>query len=121
MRIRYSIHPDDHRIIFIFFTIWVVSLLLSALLFIFGPPLIPLWYSLTLPVEQLAPKIAAWTFPGLGAVITILSLWQARRTDFDHNRYLARLSLISGLVLLIFLLIAQLRIIKIILWILGGL
>ena len=114
-RFHFSIHHQDQRLVFLFFAIWVISLLVSALLYLFGPPFIPLWYSLPLPAEQLAPKIFVWVFPGLSAVAMILSLWQGRRADLEHERYLARLSLLSGLVLLIFLLIAQLRITKIIL------
>lgn len=114
-RFRYSIHHEDQRLVFLFFALWVISLLLSALFFLFGPSYLPLWYSLPLPAEQLAPKIYVWVFPGLSAVITLLSLWQGRRTDLDHERYLARLSLLSGLALMVCLLIAQIRIMKIIL------
>ena len=112
---RYSIHHEDQRLVFMFFALWVVSLLLSALFYLYGPPFVPLWYSLTVTTEQLAPKAYIWVFPAISAVVTVLSLWQGRRSQLEHERYLARLSLLSGLVLMVLLLIAQLRILKIIL------
>ena len=115
MRWRYSIHHQDQKLVFLFFALWVATLLLSALVFMFGPPLIPLWYSLPLLREQLASSEYVWVFPAVSATITLVSLWQGRRSDLEHERYLARLSLISGLALMVILLIAQLRIIKIIL------
>jgi hypothetical protein len=115
MRWRYSIHQEDQRIIFLFFVLWVTSLLISGLFFIFGPPFIPLWYTVPLAAEQLADRMFIWVFPALSFVILILSLWQGRRTNMEHERYLARLSLISGLILMVFLLVAELRILKIIL------
>lgn len=115
MRWRYSIHHQDQKLVFLFFALWTTTLLLSALVFLFGPPLVPLWYSLPLAREQLAASEYVWVFPGLSAVITLMSLWQGRKSDLEHERYLARLSLISGLALMVFLLLAQIRILKIIL------
>lgn len=115
MRIPYSIHTSDRKLVIVYFLIWVAVLLMSSLFFLFGPPFLPLWYSQTVEAEQLAPKLFIWVFPGVASVILILSLFFGRKTDLEHERYLARLSLWSGLVLLGFLVLAQLRILKIIL------
>ncbi len=115
MRWHYSIHQQDQKLVFLFFALWTTTLLLSALAYMFGPPLVPLWYSLPLEPEQLSPSEYIWVFPALSATVMILSLWQGRRSDLEHERYVARLSFISGLALMVFLLIAQLRILKIIL------
>lgn len=115
MKIKFKLHQDDRRLVFVFFAVWVLILTLTALMYIFGPPYLPLWYSLTVPQEQLASKAFVWIFPGLSTLIMLIGLWSGRRTDLEHERYLARLSLICGLVLMFLLLLAQLRILKIVL------
>lgn len=115
MRWHYSLHQHDRRITFMFFVLWVMTLLLSSLFYIYGPLYLPLWYSLTIASDQLAPRYYIWVFPLINTIILMFSLWYGRHTDLDHERYIARLSLLTGLVLMILLLIAQLRIIKIIL------
>lgn len=93
----------------------MLILLLSSLFFLYGPPFVPLWYSQPVAAEQIAPKVFIWVFPVLASVVLVLSLFFGRKTELEHDRYLARLSLWSGLVLFLFLLIAQIRILKIIL------
>lgn len=88
---------------------------MSSLFYLYGPPFFPVWYSRTVEAEQLAPKVFIWVFPSVATVILILSLFFGRKTDLEHERYLAKLSLWSGLILFLFLLVAQLRILKIIL------
>lgn len=115
MKWKFSIHQQDRRLVFIFFVLWVVSLLLSSLFYLYGPPFIPLWYSLAVETDQIAPKIFIWVFPVISALILIVSLWNGRCTTMEHERYIARLSLLSGLVLMALLLISQFRILKIVL------
>jgi hypothetical protein len=115
MRWQYSIHSQNKKFLFIFFALLTVSLLLSAILYLFGPPLIPLWYSLPSPAEQLAPKVYFWVFPILSVLVAILAIWQGRKSNLEHSFYLSRLAFVSGLVLLALLLIAQVRIMKVIL------
>jgi hypothetical protein len=114
-RFRFAIHSEDRKLVIIFFLLWVVVLLMSSLFFLYGPPFFPVWYSRTVEAEQLAPKVFIWVFPSVATVILVLSLLFGRKTDLEQERYLAKLSLWSGLILFAFLLIAQLRILKIIL------
>lgn len=115
MRWRFKLHQADHRLVFLFFLLWVFALVLSALFYLYGPPVIPLWYSLNILEQRLAPSYYIWVFPAMSTVILLISLFNGRRTNLEHERYLARLSLLTGLALQFLILIAQLRIIKIIL------
>lgn len=112
---RYSLHEEDRRLAFLFFVGWVLSLLMSALFYLYGPLYAPLWYSLTVKSDQIATREWMWVFPGISTLILFVSLWTGRRSNLEHERFLARFSLLAGLALMVLLLIAQLRIIKIVL------
>lgn len=108
-------HEHHNRVLFSLITLWIILLLFASLLYLFGPPLLPLWYSLVVPEEQLAIREYVFIFPGVGASIVLLSLWFGRKSDLEHEEYLATLSLWGGCVLLFLLLVSLLRIIKVVL------
>lgn len=91
--------------------IWLGGLVVAF----FGPPFVPLWYSLTVSEEQLAPRLWTLAIPGLSGAIALVSLWFGRHTALEHESYVATISLWSGAGLLSFLLLAFLRIIWVVL------
>lgn len=94
---------------------WVLLTALSAGLYFFGPPLVPLWYSLVVPSEQLAPSLWLASFPALSGSIALIATWHSRRTALEHSEFLARVSIWGGIMILGFLLVALIRIMKVIL------
>ncbi len=108
-------HPGQQWLVSTILVLTGSISLLAILLFIWGPPLLPLWYSLTVSEEQLVPKIWVISVPALALAITAATLWFGRHTALDHEKYVAALSLGSGLALLTMLLIAFLRIAKVVL------
>lgn len=115
MRSPISFHKHHSQIIAVLFGQTAVIGIFSTLLYLFGPSYVPLWYSLVEPSEQLAPRLYVLTIPALAGAITLLTLWYGRRTQLGHEEYLATLSLWSGNILLFLLIIALLRIMKVIL------
>lgn len=100
------------RLLMITLGIWMVTAVVSGLLFWFGPPHLPLWSSLTQPDEQLAPSWGIVSIPLLSTFFLIVGLWYGRKTDLDHENYLAGLNwwaicLLQGLLLLALLRIAK--------------
>ncbi len=110
-----SFHDHHQKLVIVLLVQLGVVALFSGLLYLFGPEYIPLWYSLVESSEQLAPRIAIGVMPGLALGIVILALWYGRRTKLEHEEYLASISLWSGNILLAFLLLALLRIMKVVL------
>ena len=108
-------HSYHSRLITALLSILALIFLFSSVLAFFGPPVLPLWYSITLSEEQLAPRIFAFSIPVLASGITVFSLWFGRKTHLEHEHYLATISLWSGACLLTLLLIAVLRIVKVVL------
>lgn len=115
MRSPLSFHRHHSRIVVVLLGQTAVIGILSVLLYLFGPNYVPLWYSLVEPGEQLAPRLHVLAIPALAGVIMLLTLWYGRRTQLDHEEYLASISLWVGNILLFLLEIALLRIMKVIL------
>lgn len=113
MRLGLKFHPDHQRLVWITLIVFGVITALSLLLFFFGPPFLPLWYSLAVVEEQLASREWVFSLPLLAFFILLVSLWFGRHTALDHERYVAAISLWSGISLLALLLLALLRIIKV--------
>lgn len=107
-------HEHHSRLVVILVVLWFVITGLAFLLYFFGPPFLPLWYTLVEPAEQLAPNLFILTIPLLALAILVVSMWYGRRSDLDHEDFLAANALWSGSALLVLLLIALIRIIKII-------
>ncbi len=115
MRTLISFHRHHTRIVAVLLGQAAVIGILSSLLYLFGPNYLPLWYSLVEPSEQLAPRISIFAIPAVAGAITLLTLWYGRRTQLDHEEYLASISLWGGNILLFLLEIALLRIMKVVL------
>jgi hypothetical protein len=94
---------------------WAVICVLSAVLFWIGPTTLPLWYSLTQFSEQLAPSWAIASVAGLSTFFVIIGFIFGRTTDLDHEAYLANINWWSVVMLQGLLLMALLRIIKVVL------
>lgn len=114
-RLLPSFYSHHTRWFLLLWGLWGTLTTLSAGLYSFGPPLVPLWYSLVVPAEQLAPSIWLGTLPALGLGIAIITTWHSRRTSLEHSEFLSRVSLWSGIILLGFLLVALARVMKVIL------
>lgn len=115
MRLASPFHPHHIRLILISGALCGIIGFFSAALWVWGPPQLPLWYSLVTPAEQLAPKHFLAALPGLSAVTLLITLWFGRKTQLEHEQYLALLSLWTGIFLQAFLLIGLVRIMKIVL------
>jgi hypothetical protein len=66
------------------FSLMTIGLVLTFLsigmaLFLFGPPQIPVWYSLSLPEQQLEQKVAIFLFPITIAVFALLNVSFAKK------------------------------------------
>ena len=66
------------------FSLMTVGLVLTFLsvgtaLFLFGPPQIPLWYSLSLPEQQLEQKAAIFLFPITIGAFALLNVSFAKK------------------------------------------
>lgn len=95
--------------------LWAVICVLCALLFWIGPTTLPLWYSLTQFSEQLAPSWAIVSLAGLSTFIVMVGFAFGRTTDLDHEAYLANINWWSVVMLQGLLLLALVRIIKVVL------
>lgn len=115
MRLAYPFHKHHSRLLWILTGLWVVTGLSATLLWIFGPPYIPLWLSLVEPAEQLAPKIFIFIIPIITSFLFFLTLFFSRKSALDHEEYLATLSLWSGIILHALFLLSILRIMKVLL------
>lgn len=115
MRFLLRFHSGHNQLVVITLSLSIVISLISIALFFFGPPQIPLWYTLTLPQEQLASREWSLAVAGLAWLIALSSLWFGRQTKLEHERYVAGLSLWSGISLLGLLFVALARILKVIL------
>lgn len=115
MRLAYPFHKHHTRLLWTLTGLWIAGGLISALLWFFGPPYLPLWMSLVEPGEQLAPKMFVAVIPASTTLLYFLTLFFSRRSALDHEEYLATLSLWSGIILLTLFLLAVLRIAKVVL------
>lgn len=95
--------------------VWAAITGVTALLFVFGPNTVPLWYSLVQPQEQLVPNWALVSLPIVSSLLLVSGLWFGRRTDLEHEQYLASMQWWSVCFLQSFLLLALLRIVKVVL------
>lgn len=115
MRLAYPFHKHHTRLLWSLTGLWLATGIFSLLLWVFGPPYLPLWMSLVEPAEQLAPKIFIFVVPVTTSILYFLTLFFSRRSALDHEEYLATLSLWSGIILLSLFLLAILRITKVLL------
>lgn len=115
MRSPVRFHAHHAPLIIVVTVLWGVVLGMCGIFLALQIPQLPLWYSLVEPAEQLAelPWLAAPALLATGILFT--SLLYARRTDIEHEEYLAKLSLWGGVVLLSFLVLSLLRLTKILL------
>lgn len=111
----FSFHPADTRLVTSVVFLWLGVSTLSGLLAVFGPPLLPLWYSLPIAADQLAPREYALSLAGVSTAILLFALLCGRKTTLEHESYLAHLGLWTGVLLLGILGIATLRIIFLVL------
>lgn len=115
MRLAYPFHKHHSQLLWTLTGLWIATGVSSLLLWIFGPPYIPLWLSLVEPAEQLAPKVLIFIIPIISSILFFLTLLFSRKSALDHEEYLATLSLWSGIILLTLFLVAVLRIMKVLL------
>jgi hypothetical protein len=94
---------------------WLIALLLGlsgtitalvGALFLWGPPMMPLWYSLIVAADELATKQWLWVPIAVTWGMSLLTLWFSRSTALEHEDYIAVLSLYSGVVSQLLLLLA---------------
>lgn len=114
-RFRLPQYDSSHsRLFLVSMAFWIGIILLSILLFLYGPTTIPLWYSLVQPEEQLAPNWALGTIVGLSTFFLFTGLWWGRKTDLEHEQYLATMTWWSVMFLQGLLLLSLIRIVKVI-------
>ncbi|MCD8484967.1 hypothetical protein LRY65_04115 [Candidatus Woesebacteria bacterium] len=109
-----SFHEHHSKLVLVLLAQMGIIAVFTALLYAFGPQYIPLWYSLVESTEQLASREFVAVIPALALAIVVVTLWYGRRTKLEHEEYLAAISLWSGNLLLGFLIIALLRIMKVV-------
>jgi hypothetical protein len=115
MRLAYPFHKHHTQLLWTLTGLWIATGITSLLLWIFGPPYIPLWMSVVEPAEQLAPKVAIFIIPIVASFLFFLTLFFARKSALEHEEYLATLSLWSGIILHGLFLLSVLRIMKVLL------
>lgn len=115
MRLFPKFHPQHTSLVLAILALLAILTVMGVIIALFGPPFLPLWYSLTVSEEQLAPRLWVLSIPGLALAIAAGSLWFGRHTQLEHEAYVASISLWSGGALLFFLGLAFLRIIWVVL------
>jgi hypothetical protein len=90
-----------------------LSLLLSFIALTSYQPVIPLWYSLARPSEQLAGKEWLFVLPGISAGITFLH-WLVIQQTRLYNTLLLKLFAWVTVLLLLILLLALIRILVVV-------
>lgn len=93
--------------------LWLTIASLAAGMILFGPPLVPLWYSLVVPAEQVSESLWLLVIPATATLIALITTWQSRKTKLEHNEFLARISIWSGILIQTGLLVALARIAKV--------
>lgn len=115
-KIRFPRYDFKHnRLMGISTALWFSVCALSGLLYWIGPTTLPLWYSLTQFTDQLAPSWAVVSFAALSTWILVIGFLYGRVTDLEHENYLAHLNWWAVCFLQGMLLLALLRIMKVIL------
>lgn len=94
---------------------WIATIALCGLLYWIGPTTVPLWYSRTQITDQLAPSWAIFSIAGLSTLLTFIGFLFGRSTDLEHEKYLASLNWWAIIFLQGLLLLALLRIMKVVL------
>lgn len=115
MRVSSPFHAHHFRLVLTNLGLAGSIGLCTAVLWFWGPPVLPLWYSLVTPAEQLAPHIMLLSLPALSGGLLLTTFWFGRKSSLEHEQYLATIGWWSGIALQAFLLLALLRIMKIIL------
>ncbi len=108
-------HSQNQLQVWLALGLTALLIAIGGMIAFFGPPTLPLWYSLTVSEEQLAPRWWILVIPGLAVLITAISLWFGRHTDLEHESYVAAISIWSGLILLSLLSLATFRILWVVL------
>lgn len=115
-RFRFPSYDSTHSRLFlvsVFF--WIAIIVVSCLIYFYGPLNVPLWYSLVQSEEQLAPNWALSSVVGLSTFFLLTGLWWGRKTDLEHEQYLATMTWWSVMFLQGLLFLSLLRIAKVIL------
>lgn len=109
-------YSSQHRLYLLLSVgLWIAVGVCSALLFWLGPANIPVWYSLVQPEEQLAPSWAVASLPILSTVFLFFGFLFGRKTDLEHELYLASVNWWSQVLLQSLLLLSVIRILKVVL------
>ena len=109
MKFSLALHREHHTLASIILGFTGATTLLAGAIFFLGPPLLPLWYSLVEPAEQLAPRLWVIAAPAVAWAMALVFWILGRKTELDHERYLALLALWSGIILQALLLFALIR------------
>lgn len=108
-------HAHHQQFLSLVVILWGLTLIITALLYWLGPPLLPLWYSLVIPEEQLAAHEWVWSIEVMSTALLLFAFWFGRRTSLEHDDYLTLLTMGSALALQSLLLVALLRIVGVVL------
>lgn len=109
MKLSLALHREHHTLASLILGLTGATTLLSGAIFFLGPPLLPLWYSLVEPADQLAPRFWVVTAPATAWAMAFVFWVLGRKTELDHERYLALLALWSGVILQALLFFALIR------------
>lgn len=89
---------------------FIVSLVIAGFAFFFSPPEVPIWYSLSIPEQQLDQKTMLFLFPSSIAVMTIAHFFLNKKLR-QIDAQLALIFSYATLIPISIILVAQLRIV----------
>lgn len=92
--------------------ITLICSVISSVFFVFAQPLLPVFYSLALPEQQLVPKLWIFIIPAISLCVTLIHVL-ILRTLSNYDRTIQRLFVWITAVLQVLLLLSVLRIIYI--------
>jgi hypothetical protein len=111
MKVLTSLVPENiYRPMAISFGITILLLLISTIYFIIAQPVIPIFYTLARPAQQLAPKVWLFLFPGLSLLFNVSHLIVVRLLK-EQDEVLTTLLAWVGVAFQVLLSLALLRIV----------